>query len=350
MTRTAPPYRTIIGGLCLLAGLCGPARAGELVFTSWGGAYQDAVRDAWLTPFGKETGLAVLEDTGPSLAKIRAMVETGSVSWDVVGTSGASFMLGVKLGLFERITDDMVDQSHLIPGARTPYGVPSEIFATVLGYSTRAFPHDHPRTFADFWDVKKFPGRRMLPARPTTVLEAALLADGVPAADVYATLSTPAGLQRALDKVRAIRPSVAVWWNSGAQVVQALASGDAAMALGWNGRFQDGQDADLPIAMSWDQSILQVGYFLIVKGAPDRDAAIRFLRYISSAEAQARFSRYVAYGPTRTDVLPGIEPARRTRLPSTPERMARGLFVDNDWWARHGQDATEKYTAVMEGN
>lgn len=326
------------------------ARAGEVVFASWGGAYADAVRDAWITPFTKKTGISVIEDTGPSLAKIKVMVQTGSVSWDVVGTSGVSFVLGVQQGLFEPVPADLVDQSHIIPGARSPYGVPSEIFGTLIGYSRQAFPAHPPERFADFWDVQRFPGGRILPARPVTVLEAALVADGVPVANVYRVLSTSAGLDRALNKIRQIRPSVVLWWNSAAQPVQALASGDAVMALGWNGRFQDGEDAGLPIGVSWAQSILQVGYFLLLKGAPDRKEALDFMRYIASAEAQARLSRFISYGPVRTDVFGQIAPAIQAHLPSSPEHLRDALFVDNAWWAEHGQDATERYTSVMQGN
>lgn len=341
-------FRALLSA-CLLVWAM-PAAGSDLVFTSWGGAYQDAVRDAWLTPFSKASGISVLEDTGPALAKIRLMVETGSVTWDVVATSGSGFAMGSRLGLFERITDSMVDQSHIIPGARNPYGVPSEIFATVVGYSTRAFPQDPPRNFADFWNTRKYPGERLLPALPTGVLEAALLADGVKKEDVYPLLSTDAGLNRAIEKIRAIRPYVSFWWSSAAQVVQALASGDGVMALGWSGRFQDGIDAGLPIAMAWDQSIMQVGYFMILKGAPDRDNALALLRYISSADAQSRLSKYIAYGPTRTDALSMIPTSRLQRLPSTPERLEKGLLIDSNWWAEHGRRATELYTSVMEGS
>ena len=249
-------------------------------------------------------------------------------------------------------TDDMVDQSHVFPGARSDYGVPSEIFSTLIGYSTKAFPASGPRpaSFADFWDVQKFPGKRSLPDKPATVLEAALLADGVKPGEVYATLSTPAGMERALAKIRALRPNVAVWWSSGAQPVQALGSGDAVMALGWNGRFQAGMDDGLPIAMAWEESVPQVGYFMIVKGAPNKAAAVKFLRFIETPEAQSRFSQYVAYGPTTPEALPLIDAKRLERLPSTAERLKNALFMDVKWWAEHGQEATEKYTAVMQGN
>src|SRR6516225_5107832 len=204
-------------------GLPVAAHAEEFVFSSWGGAYQDAIRKAWIEPFTKETKITVTEDTSPELAKIKAMVDTKSVTWDIVTAGGSGLTLGAKQGLYEKITPEMVDQSQVFPGARSDYGVPSEIFSTLIGYSTKAFPPSgpHPTSFADFWDTQKFPGKRSLPNNPSTVLESALLADGVKPDDVYATLSTPSGMERALNKVRALRPNVAVWWSSGAQPVQA---------------------------------------------------------------------------------------------------------------------------------
>jgi putative spermidine/putrescine transport system substrate-binding protein len=327
-----------------------PARAEELDFASWGGAYQDGIRKAWIEPFTKETGITVNEDTDPKAAKIKAMVDTNSVSWDVVTAGGGGLMQGVKMGLFEKLTG-LVDESHAFPQARNDFGAPSEIFSTLIGFSTTAFPPGgkQPTTLADFWDVKNFPGKRAVPANPDTVLEAALLADGVPAEKVYSTLSTPEGLKRAVDKVKALKPDVAIWWSNGAQPVQAIAGGSVTMALGWNGRFQAGMDEGLPIAMAWDQSVAQVGYFMVVKGAPHKDAAMKFMNFIETPEAQSRFSNYVAYGPTTPEAMKLIDAKRADRLPTTPERIKGALFEDISWWADHGTEANEMYTAMMQG-
>jgi putative spermidine/putrescine transport system substrate-binding protein len=122
------------------------------------------------------------------------------------------------------------------------------------------------------------------------------------------------------------------------------------MALGWSGRFQAGIDQGLPIAMAWDQSIAQVGYFMLVKGAPHRDAAIEFLNFIETPQAQSRLSKYVAYGPVTPKAMPMIDAQRAARLPTTPDRIRGALFEDIAWWAAHGQAAKEAYTAMMHGN
>ena len=115
----------------LLGGWTGQAAAAEeLVFASWGGAYQEAIRKAWLEPFSKESGIEILEDTSPDMSKIKAMVETNTVSWDVVTGGGFSMIEGIGQGLFEKLPADKINQQHVYPDARNDYGVPSEIFST----------------------------------------------------------------------------------------------------------------------------------------------------------------------------------------------------------------------------
>ena len=340
----------IIIAATVVAGCSGdiPRNTNSMVFASWGGAYQAAVEQAWVEPFSEETGIEVYRDTEPEVARIRAMVETGNIEWDVVTGGGETLMRGADLGLFVEITNDMVDQSGVLKEVRNAYGIPSEIFSTVIGYARDEFPHGGPRSFADFWDVERFPGRRALPDRPATVLEAALIADGVATNDVYEVLSTGEGFARALDKVRTLKPHVAFWWTSGAQPVQALGSGEVVMALGWNGRFQSGIDDGLDIEISWGQSVAQAGYFMIPTGAPNVEQALQFLNYIVQPEVQARLSEWIAYGPITPSAMEFIEAALAARLPSTPERIERALFMDIEWWAERATEMSEAYTAVLQ--
>jgi putative spermidine/putrescine transport system substrate-binding protein len=325
------------------------ATAAELVFVSWGGSYQDAIRKAWIEPFTRETGVKVIEDTNPEIAKIKAMVDTKTVSWDVITGGGATLMQGVAGGLFEPL--DGVDLSKSYPeAARYKYGAPSEIFSSVLAFSKKAFPDGkpQPRTWADFFDVKKFPGKRTVYDRPQSVLEAALLADGVDRKDVYRVLSTPDGLERAMKKVEELKPHVVQWWRSGAQPVQLLGSGDAVMALGWNGRFQTGIDEGLPIQMEWDGAIAQLGFFMVVKGAKNRDSAMKFLNYMVSPKAQAEFYKYVAYGPTTPEAWKLIPKERWALLPSSPDNLGKSLFLDIAWWDKNNTAVMERYQALIQ--
>ena len=212
----------------------------------------------------------------------------------------------------------------------------------------KKYTNDPPATFSDFWDVEKFPGRRSLPDDPAAVLEAALIADGVPKEDVYRVLSSSEGIHRALNKVKEIKDHIAFWWSSGAQPVQALASGEIDMAIGWNGRFQSGIDNGLSIEMAWGDSISHVGYIMMVNGAPNSQEAIKLLNYIIEPEKQARISHFISYGPTSDKALQYIDAKTLKKLPSTKERMNNTLFMDISWWSRNSEQVLEAYLSLIQ--
>lgn len=348
MTSRKLSHHLLAGVLALAT--AGTAAADEMVFVSWGGAYQDAIRDAWITPFVEATGIEVLEETDPQTAKIKAMIETDTVTWDVVTDGGVGFIRGIQQGLFEKLEPAEIDVSHVYPEAQSEYGVPSEVFATNFAFSTEAFPDDGPQpaSWADFWDVETFPGKRAIYGNPNGVIEAALLADGVEPAQLYEVLATPEGQDRALAKIEEIKPHVAMWWTSGAQPVQAIGSGEVVMANGWNGRFQNGIKEGLPIKQVWNGALVEVGYFMIVKGAPNRDAAVAFLNWMISPEAQARFHEFISYGPTTPAAWDLIPEERWAELPSSPENLATSIWVDTTWWEQNDAQIAERYQATIQ--
>ena len=340
----------LVGGLALpWTHSDGRAQAKELVFCSWGGAYQEAIRKAWIEPWSKRTGVRVREDTNPEIARLKAMVDTNTMTWDVVTGGGSTVAQGGQMGLFEPVPADKVHLDHVFPEARHPYGVPSEIFSTLFAYSTTAFRDQAraPKTWADFFDPAHFPGRRTIYNRPQTVLEAALLGDGVPAGEVYRTLDTREGLDRAFAVLTRVKPQVAQWWSSGAQPVQLLASGDVVMSLGWNGRFQAGLDEGAPLRMVFEGQVAQVGFFMVPKGVRNPEAAWSFLDWIASTDAQGEFSKYIAYGPVTPAAYDRIPRAKWGTLPGSPEAKIE-LFLDIDWWARNAGPLTERYQAFIQ--
>ena len=69
------------------AGLWAASASAEdkMTLVGWGGAASEAINKAVVQPFMQKTGVKVTEDgAGPEMAKIRAMVEAGTVTWDVV--------------------------------------------------------------------------------------------------------------------------------------------------------------------------------------------------------------------------------------------------------------------------
>ena len=186
---------------------------------------------------------------------------------------------------------------------------------------------------------KTFPGKRALQKNPFVNLEWALIADGVPAADVYKVLNTPEGVDRAFKKLDTIKSEV-IWWEAGAQPPQILADGQASIVSAWNGRIFNAVVADKkPFKIVWDQQGLDWDWWAIPKGTPKLDAAYKFLSFASGPEPQAEQTKYISYGPANMDAVPNIDPAVLPNLPTAPDNMKTALVVDPAVLGRQGRGA-----------
>jgi len=211
--------------------------AAQLTVVSFGGSYQDAQSKSLFVPAAKALGITIKEETYTGIAAVALQVKAGAVTWDVVTSgSGGAARSGAE-GMLEPLDYKMIDVSNFVPGSAQPFYVCGDVFSTVLAWNTKTYGDKGPQNWADFWDVKKFPGKRSFRKGGEGVLEPALMADGVPANKVYEVLSAPGGIERAIKKIKELKPHVAVWWASGAQHAQLMKDGEVDMITGWNGRF-----------------------------------------------------------------------------------------------------------------
>jgi len=208
--------------------------AESITVTSFGGAFSKSQIEAYQKPFMKKTGITVnAEVYNGGLAEIRAQVQSGNVTWDLADVEKQDLTGGCDEGLFEQIDpailapapDGTAAEQDFLPGALHECGVATIVWTTIVAYDKTKFPGEKPSKLADFFDVKKFPGMRGISKRPVVALEFALMADGVPPAEVYETLSTAAGVDRAFKKLDAIKANL-IFWEAGAQPPQMLADGE----------------------------------------------------------------------------------------------------------------------------
>ena len=245
-----------------LTGVAFAAKA-DVTVMSWGGAYTVSQVEAYHKPFTAATGTAIVSvDSENPAPAIKAMVEAGNVTVDVGDVEYADAIRLCDEGLLEPIdaaslpagADGTPAADDFLPGAVTECAVSTIVFSTVYAYDTTKFPVG-PTTIADFFDLEKFPGKRGMRKGAKANLEMALMADGVPAADVYATLETPEGQDRAfamLDKIKA----ETIWWEAGAQPPQLLADGEVALTTAYNGRIFNAAVAEgKPFATVWDGQV-----------------------------------------------------------------------------------------------
>ncbi len=330
--------------------LAGTAWAGDtVVVASWGGSYQKAQSLALFQPASKAMGIRVKEETYGGMSDVRLKVKAGAVSWDIVSSGSGSAARAAAEGLLEKLDYNVIDVSTFYPTLKTDYCVGSDVFSTVLAWNTKTYGDKGPKNWAEFWDVKKFPGKRAYRGKVAGALEPALMADGVAPGDVYKVLSSKAGMKRALDKIRELKPHIAVWWKSGAQHAQLMKDGEVDMTTGWNGRFDVAKKDGAKVAYTFNQALLDYDCFAIPKGAPNKDLAMKFLAKISTAELQANLPLHITYGPTNKKAyeIGKIDEALARKMPSHPDNAKLQLPVDLNWYAKFEQMAAAMYQDML---
>jgi putative spermidine/putrescine transport system substrate-binding protein len=317
--------------------LASSASAAEMVFTSWGGTTQEAQTKSWAEPFEAETGIKVLQDGPTDYGKLKAMVESGSVAWDVVDVEMDFAIKAAKEGLLEPIDFNVVPKADLDPRFTTDHAVGSFYYSFVLAWNNGAVS-DEPSGWADMFDLAKFPGKRTLYKWSAPgVIEIALLADGVPADKLY-----PLDLDRAFKKLDTIKSEI-VWWSGGAQSQQLIASGEAAFGQLWNGRVFALQQEGADVGVSWNQNMTAADVLVVPKGTKNKDAAMKFLATATSPKGQASFAEASGYAPTNT--------AAKAEMPedvvkSLPDAYVEGqINLDMNYWAENRDMIAERWYA-----
>jgi len=305
-----------------------------VVFSSWGGTTQDAQKQHWADTFDE----AQITQDGPTdYGKIKAMVEAGNVLWDVVDVEGDYAVQAGQAGLLEPLDFSIIDRSRLDPRFVTDWSVGSFYYSFVIGCNQDAVSAC-PKTWADLFDTTRFPGKRTFYKWSAPgVIEAALLADGVAADALY-----PLDMERALRKLDTIKDDI-IWWSSGAQSQQLLASSEAPFGSLWNGRMTALEHTGVNVSISWDHNITAADMLVVPKGTRHRDAAMRLIAHASSATSQAGFAAATGYAPINLDSAALMDADIRATLPD--QQTHTQVNADMHYWAQHREDIGKRWYA-----
>lgn len=338
-------FRLTLLTLTLLGGLIQPAAARDLTVISWGGSVNDAQREAFFAPFTAETGIKVVDDAwGGGVGAIRTRVEAGGdPGWDVVQGEAEEVQIGCAEGLYEPIDWSQIkEKDQLIPEGVSKCGVGSMVWSAGIAYDKDKLD-PAPTSVADFFDTQRFPGKRAIRKGPKYALEIALMADGVPADKVYESLRTQEGVDRAFAKLETIKPDL-LFFESGGQSIQLMASGEAAMVMAFNGRVTAANQTDKRnFKFIWPGSVYAVDSWVILRNSPNKDAAMKFLDFAARAEQQKILPLKVAYGPTNTVATGELSKEVAEELPTYPENLKGALNLDANFWSDNIQPLTERF-------
>lgn len=323
----------------------GFAHAGEMTVVNFGGANGLAQKAAYVEPFQKASGnkVTVVEYNG-EMAKLKAMVETKKVSWDLVELESGEIGRACDEGLLEKIDISKIGKKEdFMPAAIHECGLGAFVWSTVLGYNADKLKTP-PTSWADFWDVKKFPGKRGLRKGARFNMEFALMADGVAPKEVYNVLSTKAGVDRAFKKLDELKGNIQ-WWEAGAQPPQFLVAGDVVMSSVYNGRIDAAQREGKNLAISWNGSVYDLDYWVIPKGAKNKDVAEKFIAYSSTPEAQHVYATKIAYGPVNNYAFKRMDYKLLSQLPTSSTNAKTAVQANLKFWADHGEELEQRFAA-----
>jgi len=329
-----------------LPSLWSPSRAQNkrIVVRDDGGIYTKAYGAVFYRPFAQATGIEVVgvQANAEPVAQIKSIVDAKAYTWDMAKISWPAILLltsGDKPYLEKHGLESEPVIKTIPAQYMSPYGVGTNVYTTVLAYRGDALKgRKAPASWADFWNTKEFPGRRGMRKYAFDTIEQALMADGVPTGEVY-----PCNTDRAFTSLDRIKPEVAVWWTSGAQVEQLLGSGEVDMIPTWISRAQAAQANGAPVEIVWDQGIWGGDNWSILAGTPNADACREFIKFASDPKRQAALTEYFPAGLTQPAAFDLIKPEVARNCPTYPDNIKKGLKIDAKFWLDNQASVIERF-------
>jgi putative spermidine/putrescine transport system substrate-binding protein len=315
------------------------AQARTVYVNSYGGVWETAWKKAFFDPFTAQTGIQIKPVPGVSFAKLKAQVQTKNYDWNVINLGDVEYGQAVLEGLLDKVDRSAAKADRLPPQIVREFGITSYSLGTNLVYRKDKFPNGGPQSWADFWDVKRFPGPRCLFDRSFTCLAFALLADGVPADKLY-----PMDVDRAFRKMDEIKPHIKVWWKQGSQSQQLIRDGEVDMIAMWSARAVDLIQDKVPVELVWNGAEIYNANLLVPKGDPNAKAAWEFCGFVAQARPQANFANILPYGPANPGARALMTEAKLRLTPAWPEHEKVGFQHDAAWIAPRLAKIRERWT------
>lgn len=315
----------------------------------FGGAWKKAATAAWGKPFTEKTGIPVRYQEPFIFAKLMAMHRAHAMQIDATPVQGAQLYQAQKANMMTPLDFSIIDRSAIDPRQfHLGNAIGSHTLSYVLCYSKKKWPGEHrPASWADFWDVEKFPGRRALRgSQEMWTIEAALKADGVKDSAFY-----PLDFDRCFRSLDRIKPHIKLWWSDNSLSQQAMEQGDVDLIGMMCGRATESiRDHHAPFEIVWNEAICEGGAegWIVPVGCPNPKGGMKFLDFVGRAEYQAVFARMIYYGPQNPKAYDLIDPQLGRLLPTFPANEKLAHMVDFSWWSAHQKEMQRRFQVWLQ--
>jgi len=319
--------------------------ADEIVVCTWGGDFSKTEKIAFFDPFEKETGIKIKIVSFPEYAKMKAMVMTQNLEWDVVTAELKWVLRGAKEGLFEPLDFNVIDTKDFLPDTVHPsgFGVMSEAYTHAICYNTNKFSEqNHPRTWKEFFDVNKFPGPRSLYNSPMSNLEIALVSDGVPPDKLY-----PLDVDRAFRYLDKIKPNIQVWYKSLAQTAQLVATQEVHLICAGPPRMFFIRKEGAPVNVEFNQAIADKSFWVVLKGSKQKANAMKLINSMTRPKPQADWVNMYPFGVANKKAYDYIKPEMLPWIPTSPVNLPKLVWLSSEWWAENEAKMYERWNEWM---
>ncbi|MCO5072941.1 MAG: ABC transporter substrate-binding protein [Rhizobiaceae bacterium] len=341
--------KSVYAGLAMAASIVFPAPAfsSDLTLALFTSPLGEVLKTAAIDPFRAETKLDVNADNRDwGIGAVRAKIEGGSDVWDLVTVEDSEAIQGCDEGYFAKIDKSKIPAlaDFDLMDDKLECAIPFVFYGTVLAYDKSRIGTE-PTSWKDLWDVNQWPGRRGMNKTPIATLELALMADGVERGQVYETLSTPEGVDRAFKKLDELKPNI-VWWQNPGQSRQMLASGEIVMSVTYDNGirfFNKTQGTNFGLVRK--DTITSVNYWVLVEGSKHVDNAYKFLNYASQPEVQAAITNGLAISTPNRKAMDFVQEDLKPYLTSNPDNLGESLQVDAQFWVDNGDALQQRFDA-----
>jgi putative spermidine/putrescine transport system substrate-binding protein len=297
--------KSVILSTSILA-LCaatGTAKAEELVVNSYGGPYEQIIRERIIEPFEQKTGIAIIYDPVGSASEDYAKIKAtnGRPGFDVVVMTASQALEGCRDGLLEKLTaTEVPNLVHLNAAISRMAGECGAVHE--VQYLSLLFRKDKVAAAPTSWSAlldDQLKGKIVLPTF-----------QNIMAADLTEVMSVAngGGLVDNLDPGFAAMAKVAkqsIGFEQSSAVMESYIKDGEVWAMPfWSGRAQLLVDQGLPVdyVRPKEGTIPLVATLSVPTGAENKAAAMKFVNFFLEKSSQEAWVTGYKVGSARPDI------------------------------------------------